>query len=540
MNQAELSTRLEPGLAPPPSYYRDNCTAALEFVFQHYNDMLPQSILVQLAAYTECSLDAQRLFARLLTRKGPFYRLDSLDYEELDDKSGAIEELLQKRLVDRRVGPADRLLGLTTKKEMLAWWPQLDRRERKDLQIAALLSHYTDRQIAFKVREFCPYIKVSEEKIWKQIQLLYFGNEMQGWSEFVIRDLGLSKFESPAGLSKQFENNDQLSRHFTLTDLVSYSYRLDEFPNCVDMLIARLRASTDNLVSERKRIKALNRIGKWCEKNNAFTSGLQAYSLVRQHPARERMARICHKAGNIEQRDSLLRAIRHKPYCEEEQQFVQRFGKRNAGYAPATSTITISKIEGSIEQTILDKLTEKRGWGLHCENSLLRSLTGLAYWKVIYAPVQGAFTNPFQVWPHDLNEPDFSAVRSKQIETLEQKIVDDEKLKHHLVSVCNDKKGTLTNMVSWGLFRDISVEDYVEAIGPKILRRLMAYLIRHLHSRRKGFPDLFVSYGDGVSEFVEIKGPGDQLSLSQRVWLQQLESMDISARVIRVKVLGKT
>ena len=95
-------------------------------------------------------------------------------------------------------------------------------------------------------------------------------------------------------------------------------------------------------------------------------------------------------------------------------------------------------------------------------------------------------------------------------------------------------------MVSWGLFRDISVEDYVEAIGPKILRRLMAYLIRHLHSRRKGFPDLFVSYGKGVSEFVEIKGPGDQLSLSQRVWLQQLESMDISARVIRVKVLGKT
>ena len=164
-------------------------------------------------------------------------------------------------------------------------------------------------------------------------------------------------------------------------------------------------------------------------------------------------------------------------------------------------------------------------------------MTGLAYWDVIYAPVQGAFTNPFQASPHDLNEQDFAAVRAEQILECEAKIVSDEDLKSRLKTMWLSKKGTYTNMVSWSLFQQIPIEQFVDAIGAQNLRRLMAYFVRHIYSRRKGFPDLFISYEDGTYEFAEIKGPGDQLSLSQRVWLQKLDSMRISARVIKVKIL---
>ena len=88
--------------------------------------------------------------------------------------------------------------------------------------------------------------------------------------------------------------------------------------------------------------------------------------------------------------------------------------------------------------------------------------------------------------------------------------------------------------MNWRLFQNISITEFIDAIGVNDLRMLMKYFIRHLESRRKGFPDLFISYPSGNYEFVEVKGPGDQLSLSQRVWLEKLESMSISSRVVKV------
>ena len=102
MDKGAVNVNLKPGLAPPPSYYRDNCTLAFEFVSQQYNDILPEFILDQLRAYSEVSLDAQRLFARMLTRKGPYYRIDSLDYDEIGDKDCAIKELQDSRLILNR------------------------------------------------------------------------------------------------------------------------------------------------------------------------------------------------------------------------------------------------------------------------------------------------------------------------------------------------------------------------------------------------------------------------------------------------------
>ena len=537
MDKGAVNVNLKPGLAPPPSYYRDNCTLAFEFVSQQYNDILPQFILDQLRAYSEVSLDAQRLFARMLTRKGPYYRIDSLDYDEIGDKDCAIKELQDRRLIlNRAVGPADKLLKLVPKKEVLTLWPNLDYRDRKNELVLKILSGYSDQQITLKLWNRFPYIRVYDEQAWRLIELLYFGNGAQSWSEFVIRDLGISKFQSPALLSKQFETAADMSSYFSLLEQVFYSYRLDEFSGLADLLVSSLAIKSPSLVSERKRLRALNRIGRWCEQKGFLSLGLRAYGFVNQHPARERMVRINHKLDNQKSRDSLLEAIRLEPYCEEEQQFAERFGRRNAGYEPETFMMDLSAIEGTIEETVLKKLTEKGGWGLHCENSLLRSLACLCYWEVIYAPVPGAFTNPFQASPHDLNEQDFAAVRSEQIGQCEAKIATDDGLRSHLVAMSLSKQGVYTNMVSWGLFQKMPIERYIDSIGCKNLRTLMAYFVRHIYSRRRGFPDLFVSYEDGVCEFVEVKGPGDQLSLEQRVWLQKLEAMRISARVIKVKV----
>ena len=115
----EAHPQLTRGQAPPASYYRDNCNEAFDFVFSQYREMLPQHSLCQINAYLGCSQDSQRLFARLLTRRGPLFRVDSLSYLEVGNINTAIEELTDSRLISDEKGvPADVVLGLLTKKEL--------------------------------------------------------------------------------------------------------------------------------------------------------------------------------------------------------------------------------------------------------------------------------------------------------------------------------------------------------------------------------------------------------------------------------------
>ena len=73
--------------------------------------------------------------------------------------------------------------------------------------------------------------------------------------------------------------------------------------------------------------------------------------------------RIKHKLGAVEERDQLLKEISRAPLNDEEEQFAQRFGKRNAGFKPKTTVLELKSFEGSVEQAVLGFLTRKHGSG---------------------------------------------------------------------------------------------------------------------------------------------------------------------------------
>ena len=58
-------------------------------------------------------------------------------------------------------------------------------------------------------------------------------------------------------------------------------------------------------------------------------------------------------------------------------------------------------------------------------------------------------------------------------------------------------------------------------------------MLNDLGQVRNGMPDLFVAYGGGQFELVEVKGPSDQLQPNQRVWLSQLCELGIPCRVVK-------
>ena len=97
------------------------------------------------------------------------------------------------------------------------------------------------------------------------------------------------------------------------------------------------------------------------------------------------------------------------------------------------------------------------------------------------------------------------------------------------------KWGTANPLVSWGLLQSVPLIHWLEVVPLTWVRQLSAFLIRNLGDYLKGFPDLFLCYKDGKAEFVEVKGPTDQLQPQQRAWFAILRDMGIDARIVKLK-----
>jgi hypothetical protein len=535
---------LTPDQPAPEDYYQNNCRTLIEFVLNRYADVLPHPVRQSAQAFLAGSDDSQRLIARLLTRKGPLIRMDSLAYREIATLDQALEYLAATRLIDLNpMAPGDALLNMLRKDELVDIFSAHVvglRSKAKSYLVNHLLSRFDDRAIAARVGSHVSWVTLGSTYVWTVLRLLYFGHREQDWSAFVLRDLGLVAYEPVSYSTRRHDDQHQLAHELSLRHYSGLTHRLNEAQDLATELRHRLTDPTsrqhDDRLQRRRRERALLRIGHWHERQHELQAALAVYHSLEVHPARERSARLLHKLKEHQPAQALLTEILASPRCEEERQFALRFGKRNAGYQPAMDVVYMDDVGPSVEQTALEWLVRNGGWGAHVENSLIRSLTGIAYWWAIFAEVDGAFTNPFQTAPVDLYEADFCSVRDAEISAVES--MTDGQLQAHMHDIYNAKLGIANALVNWHTLTELGLDAIIEAIPSEQLRALMAYLVRNLSQQRTGFPDLFVVYGAGSYEFVEVKGPNDQLQPGQRVWLRRLAAMNIPARVLKLKIAG--
>ena len=86
----ETSNLLQPHQPAPADYYQNNLQHAFEFVLSRYADMLCAAHSHSLSQFLAASADAQRLLARLLIRKGPYFLRTSLHYAEVAELDAAV------------------------------------------------------------------------------------------------------------------------------------------------------------------------------------------------------------------------------------------------------------------------------------------------------------------------------------------------------------------------------------------------------------------------------------------------------------------
>ena len=217
---AHRGAMLAPNVPPPEDYYQSNCRLVCTEILSRQAHLLTGRERTELQQFLACPQPAQRLFARILTRKGPWLRRDTLCYSEVGDTTVACNTLAAAGLVTLTPSaPADRLLGLLTKAELTdlavslrVLTPARGRALRKAALITELLSGRSDLQLNDVLRRRFTWLALTDRALWDNVRVWYFGDAMQDWSTFVIRDLGMVAYESVPLTDPQFADRQPVGR----------------------------------------------------------------------------------------------------------------------------------------------------------------------------------------------------------------------------------------------------------------------------------------------------------------------------------------
>ncbi|MFT4720953.1 MAG: hypothetical protein ACI9SB_002126 [Candidatus Azotimanducaceae bacterium] len=572
----------------PVGYYRDNVAFLFEFVLQRYADLLTPVERAYGEQFFQLSLSAQRFYVRLALRKGPLFRSDKLQYAEIDDIAAAAAELIEAGyLAQGEDAPFDAFLSLLVKAELsrfrkvvhaeaihLKSMPLANvSREAltDDLQLnssVAALRDFVDVEIG------CQVYQPLQLPILQTFRLLFFGNLHQDFTEFVLNDLGILPYEDYA--------IDQHTRFFDRRELLDQAEMLALLRDQAETLIeagsaselqAFARALPPQVASElqRRLDKVNNRVARQLERYGDTKAALQLYARTTSGMARERRVRLL--AADPAQWSAALdlcAQMLSAPENESEVDFAASFATRlyrkvevrqstspqstsplTAHHSPAYFAVRakpkpdcvlrelrVAQIAGRrVELLAADHFEALGGRAFYVENSLLPSIFGLAYWDIIYAPVRGAFFNPFQRGPADLYTGDFCLQRRVALQDRLLELTHIEALQQRVLDTLRLKVGRVNPFVHWGALSLELLDSCFARIPITHFHAVFQRLLADPRANRSGFPDLIVFPAAGGYLLAEVKGPNDKLQTNQTRWLRYFNECDIPHEVVNVSWL---
>ncbi|CAG5092049.1 Similar to Fan1: Fanconi-associated nuclease 1 (Mus musculus) [Cotesia congregata] len=177
--------------------------------------------------------------------------------------------------------------------------------------------------------------------------------------------------------------------------------------------------------------------------------------------------------------------------------------------------------------------------GVHCEGKLPVTLFAALLWDEIYGiSVPGAFVCPYQTAPLDLFGSQFYPNRR---EAIDQKFSYYEELDADSLSEIM-YENFITYREYFSLMSNNLVEDgqdfkdIVRCLGVKAVVGICKLMAKNYCQWSAGFPDLIVwNSRKKRCRVVEVKGPGDSLSVKQKLWIKNLMELGVKTEVCLVK-----
>ncbi|THU49720.1 hypothetical protein C4D60_Mb06t12520 [Musa balbisiana] len=196
--------------SPKMTKYQKNFSLMIEEVMSHHSHLFTVEEKLFIGSFSSLSDEGQRLFVRLYTRKGPWFRVSNISYPEIQDPQKAVEELQcyiysfqssedpfiydMKEVIDLlNVSEMRKVINLKLPKKGINC-------ARRHELINILFSAYANgacpllpKMVLGQVGT-CIRISSSSDILFWRIQRLFFLNGEQDLSAFLLIDLGMIKF----------------------------------------------------------------------------------------------------------------------------------------------------------------------------------------------------------------------------------------------------------------------------------------------------------------------------------------------------------
>ena len=525
---------------PSDDYYANNVRTLFSFVLDRYGDLLVEKELRFSDSVMNLSKDALRLYSRILSRRGPIFLLEQFVYREVEDVAQAFAELERRELIAYNPDvPTESLSQKLTLARLRQIFNLLDWKRSKSALVSKIQDSYDDEDILHRIGQEMSWFELDQTDRIATFSLLFFGDRYQDLSTFVVHDLGILRLEHYVldEKTRQFQTREEIDCYLSWWELAERLSEGDplESEQLLEF-VKLLQTQKINRTLERQRSKLLNRIARELERRGELSRALQTYDHSRLHPARERQMRVLQRLGHQNKVEDLRTTILANPWTIEERLFAEKFKRKYV--VPINYNTDEQLLRESLTEnieTVACRELEARGWEVwHSENQLPLALFGLTYWDWIFAPVAEAFVNPFQIGPRDLYTPEFFAIRR---DVCVDPLKDSSPLAEKIVRTYENKFGIANPLVNWKLFDESLLQATIRCLGEKTIRELLQILQPDLRQMRSGFPDLFVVKPNNEYEFVEVKGPTDQVRPNQHIWLEALASISVPVRVLKYKAV---
>jgi hypothetical protein len=162
---------------------------------------------------------SQALLVRLIMRKGELFRESKIVYAEIGSIAEAAAALIDLQWLDPNPAlTVDELFGLLMRAELAPIFSGLRRGTSKGDALEILRPLYAEPQTLenwmahYGERVF----RVSVVRLCTQLRILFFGNFRQQWSEFVLADLQVFKYETVevSTHSRAFQSREEIEQFY--------------------------------------------------------------------------------------------------------------------------------------------------------------------------------------------------------------------------------------------------------------------------------------------------------------------------------------
>lgn len=538
-----------------PLYYLANLQAVIRWVLDHHSDLLIETEQLQLTSLLALPEPAQALLARMILRKGEYFRDDALVYEEIPDLGTALAQLADNGLLDADpVVPIEALFRLCRRAELQQLLKQADIHCAAGAKKADYLALLEDMVVAEPDRRLAQWwpqasfrvVKLCCQPLFDRLRVMFFGNNYQDWSEFVLTELGYQRYEAVAfsAASRAFQCREDVDVFLALAHC---QQRLDENGDSREAL-EHLPLPSANAWLAYRRDKLLFRLAWNAERQGDSALALSLYRGCELEEALVRRFRLLEKSVTapalLDELESVL-AMERKPLTRLHLQRVEQRARRKAGLpklevagtAVREETLQLPEAgEQRVEFAVADWLAQQHQLDVfYTENTLFPGLLALLCWPVLFEPLSGAFFNPFQSGPADLFRDDFVERRAAQLD--EQLAALDSGDYRKLITDCwEQKRGIACALINWEVLDRELLALSLELIPASHLHSIFRHLLKDLRQHRSGMPDLTVfDRHSGSYRLIEVKGPGDRLQDHQRLWLEAMGEMGVPVSVMSVR-----